>query len=83
MSAWCATVCRSTSEGAAALDEASKQLQQEYQQQGTLRGKEVPTMVRVADPELEMTSGAVLVWKQQVGLVQAVYKYMIELQAVG
>lgn len=40
-------------------------------------------MVRVADPELESTSGAVLVWKQQVDLVQAVYEYMVKLQAVG
>jgi hypothetical protein len=75
--------CRSTPDGAAQLQEASQQLQQEYQEQGTMRGKEVPTMVRVPDPELEATSSAVLVWRQQVELVQGVYAYMMALQAVA
>jgi hypothetical protein len=70
-------------DGAAQLQEASKQLQQEYQEQGTLRGKEVPSMVRVPDPELESTSSAVLVWRQQVELVQGVYAYMQALEAVA
>lgn len=74
---------RSLPDGVAKLQEASKQLQQEYQEQGTLRGKEVPAMVRVPDPELEATSSAVLVWRQQVELVQGVYAYMQALQAVA
>jgi hypothetical protein len=74
---------RSTPDGAARLQEVSKQLQQEYQEQGKLRGKEVPNMVRVPDPELEATSSAVLVWRQQVELVQGVYAYMQVLEAVA
>lgn len=73
---------RSAPETAGRLEDASRQLQQELQQQGTLRGKPVPVMVKVPDPDLEATSGAVRVWRQQIQLVQAVYEYMCALQAV-
>lgn len=76
-------LCRSTPEAASKLEQVSKQLQQEFQEQGTLRGKQVPFMVRMPDPDLEATSGAVLVWRQQVQLVEAVYYYMQALQATG
>jgi hypothetical protein len=39
-------------------------------------------MVKVPDANLEATSGAVRVWRQQVELVQAVYQYMRALQAM-
>jgi hypothetical protein len=72
---------RSQPESAEQLEAASKELQQELREQGTLRGKAVPLMVKVPDPSLEATSGAVRVWRQQVELVQAVYQYMCALQA--
>lgn len=75
--------CRSTPESAAQLEAASRELQQELREQGTLRGKAVPTMVKVPDANLEATSGAVRVWRQQVELVQAVYQYMLALQAMA
>eukprot|EP00882_Tetradesmus_deserticola_P011453 GHRQ01012116.1.p1 GENE.GHRQ01012116.1~~GHRQ01012116.1.p1 ORF type:complete len:296 (+),score=142.07 GHRQ01012116.1:449-1336(+) len=80
---WLAARIKSTPDGAAQLQQVSNELQQEYQEHGTLRGKEVPTMVRVPDPELEATSSAVLVWRQQVELVQGVYMYMQALQTVA
>lgn len=76
----CCVSCRSTPESAEQLEAASRQLQQELREQGTLRGKEVPVMVRVPDPDLEATSGAVRIWRQQLQLVQAVYEYMRALQ---
>jgi hypothetical protein len=72
---------RSSSPAAAAsLEAASLELQQELAERGTLRGKAVPVMVRMPDPDLEATSGAVRMWRQQVELVQAVYAYMSQLQ---
>lgn len=73
---------KSTPESAAQLEAASRELQEELREQGTLRGKAVPTMVKVPDANLEATSGAVRVWRQQVELVQAVYQYMRALQAM-
>lgn len=83
MSCCAVLCCRSSPESAARLDAASRELQQELREQGTLRGKAVPLMVKVPDPNLEATSGAVRVWRQQVELVQAVYQYMCALQAMG
>lgn len=73
---------RSTPESAEQLEAASRELQQELREQGTLRGKEVPVMVRMPDPDLAATSGAVRLWRQQLELVDAVYQYMCALQAM-
>lgn len=67
---------RSSPESAQRLDDASRQLQQEFQERGTLRGKEIPIMVKVQADDLEATSPAVRIWRQQLELVQAVYAYM-------
>ncbi|KAF8072660.1 aspS [Scenedesmus sp. PABB004] len=56
---------KSTPEAAARLAEASAALQAEFQERGTLRGKALPTLVRVPDPDLAATSAAVRVWQQQ------------------
>jgi hypothetical protein len=40
-------------------------------------------MVKVPDPSLEATSGAVRLWKQQLQLVEAVYAYMHALHGGG
>lgn len=74
--------CRSNPDAAAALAQASAALQAEFQERGTLRGKAVPPMVRVPDPDLEATSSAVAVFKQQMLLVQGVYEYMRALQGM-
>eukprot|EP00775_Hariotina_reticulata_P010537 gene10537-10697_t len=74
---------KSNPDAATALEQVSRQLQQEYQESGKLRGKVVPVMVRVQDDELEATSSAVKVWKQQLELVEGVYLYMIALQGLN
>jgi hypothetical protein len=65
------------------LEQVSRQLQQEYRESGKLRGKVVPVMVRVQDDELEATSSALKVWRQQLELVEGVYLYMMALQGLG
>lgn len=73
---------RSLPDAAAGLAEASAALQKEYQSHGTLRGRPLPVLVRMPDPELGATSSALRVWQQQVELVQGVFAYMCALQGV-
>lgn len=61
---------KATPGGAEALEATSKAMFEELQDKQTLRGKPMPTIVRVPDPELSATSSAVRVWRQQIELVE-------------
>ena len=73
-------MCRSIPEAAKALEARSEAAAKELLEKGTLKGKQIPVMVKVADEELAATSSGLRVWGQMIGLVEATYTLVVEQQ---
>jgi hypothetical protein len=54
------------------LEQQRSEVARELAEQGTLRGRAVPAMVRLQDPKMAATSAAVAAFRQQLGVVGAV-----------
>ncbi len=50
---------------------------EEIRTQGTLHGKELPTLVKMPDQKLGSTSPAVIVWRQHLQVVEAAKKLVL------